>query len=705
MISAMFQGVNPVLPIIVIVITTVLALFISWWTYSNMESLIIWKKWALITLRASSLLILIFLLINPYTIRETISDRKPVVSIYFDNSQSVLMERGTYDGEESYSELRQNLTDSFSDSVDLQINRFDDHVASNDTIDGTGVNTNLQAVIEHILENEGTVNAAVIVSDGIITRGRNPVFSAQSLATPVFTIPVGDTSRVKDIVLSDVEYNNTVFTNTQQNFSVSLQQEGYSDEDATVQFFRDGDLIESESINFNADVSSHSIDFSQQFTEPGFYDFSVRIPPKNDEFTDQNNQTTFTVEVLDNKTTILSLAFEVHPDIKSIRNLIATDEQNELIQASYFRPGTPVGADPLTLNVAPELIVLHGLPEAGSEITEWISNQTVPVLYLPLPGTFFRPVPDGLENKIVLIPNQRNNFIDVRVQRPADNRDSNPILEFTLPDFDRLPPLKTARVEYTISPLAQTLLNARYQRVATNIPLLVTEDASAIRYAAVNAFNWYLYEQSFDDQADEYFSEFFTNLISWTATPPDQKSLDLQTPKSTYTETEAIEVQAVLTNERGDLETDGTIELRVTGSGTDEQKLYRMNHIADGTYRASIGSYPEGRYTIAGTATKENRELGSSELRVNVSPSSNEYKTTQRNDELLNQLATVSNGLFTRPGEFHRIEEVMREKNLMQQTSDVTTTYLYIRQSFWWFVLVLLLLAGEWILRRTVSLP
>ncbi|MEX2435548.1 MAG: hypothetical protein WD735_02625, partial [Balneolaceae bacterium] len=306
MISAMFQGVNPVLPIIVIVITTVLVLFISWWTYSNMDSLIIWKKWALITLRASSLLILIFLLINPYTIRETISDRKPVVSIYFDNSQSVLMERGTYDGEESYTELRQNLTDSFSDSVDLQINRFDDHVASNDTIDGTGVNTNLQAVIEHILENEGTVNAAVIVSDGIITRGRNPVFSAQSLSTPVFTIPVGDTSRVKDIVLSDVEYNNTVFTNTQQNFSVSLQQEGYSDEDATVQFFRDGDLIESESINFNADVSSHSIDFSQQFTEPGFYDFSVRIPPKNDEFTDQNNQTTFTVEVLDNKTTILS---------------------------------------------------------------------------------------------------------------------------------------------------------------------------------------------------------------------------------------------------------------------------------------------------------------------------------------------------------------------------------------------------------------
>ncbi|MEX2435547.1 MAG: hypothetical protein WD735_02620, partial [Balneolaceae bacterium] len=223
--------------------------------------------------------------------------------------------------------------------------------------------------------------------------------------------------------------------------------------------------------------------------------------------------------------------------------------------------------------------------------------------------------------------------------------------------------------------------------------------------AAVNAFNWYLYEQSYDDQADEFFSEFFTNLISWTATPPDQKTLDLQTPKSTYTETEAIEVQAVLTNERGDLETDGTIELRVTGSGTDEQKLFRMNHIADGTYRASIGSYPEGRYTIAGTATKENRELGSSELRVNVSPSSNEYKTTQRNDELLNQLATVSNGLFTRPGEFHRIEEVMREKNLMQQTSDVTTTYLYIRQSFWWFVLVLLLLAGEWILRRTVSLP
>jgi hypothetical protein len=85
--------------------------------------------------------------------------------------------------------------------------------------------------------------------------------------------------------------------------------------------------------------------------------------------------------VLDDKTRVLSFAFEVHPDVSSIRRLIATDQQNELISSTYLGNNRFAGGDPRELDEDPDLIVLHGLPSVHSGLFEWIYDQQVPSFF------------------------------------------------------------------------------------------------------------------------------------------------------------------------------------------------------------------------------------------------------------------------------------------------------------------------------------
>jgi hypothetical protein len=157
-------------------------------------------------------------------------------------------------------------------------------------------------------------------------------------------------------------------------------------------------------------------------TSRGFYDFEINVPPKPDEFTDQNNRASFTIEVLDDKSRILSLAFEVHPDVSTIRRLIATDQQNELLASTYLGDNRFLGvSSALDMDEDPDLIVLHGLPETGTELFEWLMNRQVPLLYVATPGSFQLKNQQRLSgfNQLLRMPNLQSS---INVQFESLNR-------------------------------------------------------------------------------------------------------------------------------------------------------------------------------------------------------------------------------------------------------------------------------------------
>lgn len=705
MISVILQGVSPVMPIFVIVLLLLFSVVVSFWSYQYLSAIGPWKKWGLISLRASVLSLLILLLLNPFRTAEVEETEPARIAVYLDDSQSMGITRGDYDGLNSYRAIIGELQSQQAEGFEYDYYRFSGDITEGSEIEAFGTSTNLHNVMDHITQNESDYRASIVVSDGIFTQGRNPVYTAQRLSNPVITIPAGDTSTVKDIILADVNYNETIYTNTRHRFTADVQQMGFSGDEATVQFLLDGELIDTRDVPFSTSSESHLVEFTHEFTEPGFYDIQINIPAKGDEFTDQNNRSSFTVEVIDDKTRILSLAFEVHPDVRSVRKLLATDQQNELVSSTVIGPGRFIGDDPMLVEEDFDLVFLHGLPAPGSELLQWLNEQSFPVVYMATPGSAEQPFDSRYAEFISLRTEGTQALLDVHVE-PGDNGVSHPLLEgINQATANRFPSLKAYEGQYNTSPLAEVLLTARFQANSTDIPLLIAEDTQVRRLVTINSFGWYRFEQSRNEEARNFYEQLFINISSWASTPPDRRTLTVEPVKPSFSEHEQVEMRATLINERGEPEPDGIVELYFYEGDDSDRRVFRMDPAGGGRYHSQLGSYPEGVYRLEAAAEKNNRDLGRAETRVTVRESSAELINTQRNDELLQQIAAITGGISLQHHQINNISTFLSENNLDEISENISTEFIYIFEAGWWFFVVVLLLSAEWLLRRSVSLP
>lgn len=705
MVSLFIQGFSPVFPAILLITILAISIALSWWSYQYLTSIPFWKKTGLITLRASALTILLVLLFNPFLQLTETEIETPEIYVYLDDSQSVDITRGEYNGLESYQEILRSLESNLDDNFDYTFHLFDNDVREGSEIEALGTATNIQSAIEHIAENQNEMVSAILISDGIYTRGRNPVFTAQSQSTPIFTIPIGDTTDVRDVLISDVDFNSTAYIDTRETIRMEIQQNGYPNEIATVNLYRNGELYDDSEVEFVEEISSHEVQFEVEYDEEGVVEYEVDVPGLPNEFTLQNNTETFAVDVLDARTNILSLAFEVHPDVASIRRLIASDRQNELTSTNFIRTGLYTGVDPTVKSEEYDLIVLHGLPSQNEPITNWLNEQNETPLVLFQTPTGYRQM-DQAET-LEIFPHSissTGSILDVHLNLVSD-RASHPILEFTGVDFRRFPSVKTMQADYSLSALAESHIMAEYQRNETEIPIVVTESEVDRRSVFINGFGWFRYATSANEEVNNFYNEFFTNVISWASTSPDEDNLTLQPTDVSFTENESIVIRANLLNERGEPESDALIELELELQEEDETQQFRMNSIGNGEYEVNLGTFPEGFYRIRAEAIKGDRTIGDAETSFNVGQSILEFVNTRRNDQLLTQLSSGTGGLFLSDYQFRAMYELLSEQGLNEQIERVHQENRYLYSMPFWFVIVILLLSAEWILRRTVSLP
>jgi len=704
---AMFSGFNPVLPILILVPGVILALIVAYFSYNTLDKAGPLKKWSLILLRSSSLLILLTLLLNPFLVNERIESNEPKIAIYLDNSQSTAVEKGEYEGLQQYEDLIEELGAELDDRAEYVDYIFGNQVESSSEIDGSDTETRLDNVLIHLLENEYQYSAAILFSDGIITGGRNPIFSSAELSIPLITVPLGDTTAVRDIAVSDVNYSSPIYTNTSNQISADIQHQQTEGERTEVRLIQDGEVVDSETINFQSASGSQLIEFTREYDDPGFYNLTIEAVPVDDEFSDENNRYSFSLEVLDDKTRILSLAFGVHPDVAAIRNHISTDIQNELLQSNWLGGDRFSGIDILEPNEDTDkidLVILHGLPPSDSEIEnrveELISDS--PVLFFTMPGS---AASQSLQEIKPFSAENVESVLDVRPVQISDER-SHSLLELDIPAERTLPALRAYSANYSLSPAAENLLGLNFQGSPTDIPFLIADESLNKRIAAVNAFGWHRYKINRQESVQSFFETFMTNLVSWTSTSPGDRNLTLTPVKNQFTENENVQIRATLTNEFGEPETNGIIRLELNDyEQAEETRSYRMTHSGTGNYSADLGQLPEGIYQVVGEAEVGSRTIGTDETRVIVGRSSIELVNTQRDDALLNGLAENSGGIFLNDHNFSRINAFLDENDLLEAEEDQVTENSYIRDfELVWFFIVLGLLTAEWLIRRSLSL-
>lgn len=696
-----FQGFQHILPPAVIILLSIALLVLAWASYRKFKSIPSFGRWGLTTLRGSALLIVLLLLLNPYFYSSRQIDVKPTIAVFLDNSESIGITKGDYEGLNSYNQLLNSLNfDSISD-VEFRFYEIGEFVSEfdPDSLNGSETQTNLSEPVKSILEMEEQVQAALIISDGIITFGRNPSINAVNSSIPLYTIAVGDTSSVRDISISNVLTNTTGYTNTNHVIEAEISQTGFSNNTIVVSLLSGDEVLEQQQVSFETDNQVEQVPFELELTEEGLKQYEIRATPLPDEWTESNNSRLFTIDVLDSKVKILHVAFQIHPDVKAIRSVINKDENNDLTTLTWL--GGNRYAEEMPEEDEFNLIIVHGPPPSGQSISYLNSITDTPTIYFEL-SSRSGPGYSDLET-LRLIRSQTNRIAQVRLNQLLD-QDQQPILELPEINLNDTPSFYSS-LRTEISDLQSTpLYSINFDGINTESPAMAVLEQGNIRRSHVLPWGWYKWLQSTNPMEREYASTLISNMVSWTSSDPDNRKLRIAPAKKTFNTAEAPVINASLRNERGDPEADGIIEVQLSSeAGT--ARSFNMESLGNGNYSLTLPRLSEGLYRYQATARKGDREIESQLGEFLVSNSSSELTNTLRDDDLLKSIAANSGGTFFTYNDASAVWDSLRTANLLQTRPQTVENYTFPVRSFYWFALVLLLLGSEWLLRKYYSLP
>lgn len=703
-----FQGFQSWLPVWAYILIFIGTILLAWWSYRSITGIKKTYRYILICLRSAIFFVLLFLLLNPFMKTETPYYEQPKVLVMLDNSASTAIEKSDYKGTESYRQVLDQLNFQDSSAVNYEFFSIGNEASLSNPQNLTfeADQTNLSQAMQAVRGNQSEASAAILISDGIFTKGQNPVYEAQNLEVPLFTIGLGDTTFQKDVLVSSVSTNSSGYLNSKQPVTAIISSKGFAGQSFAVELVKGGEVIATETVTPQISNSTQEVTFELPLETEGLQQFQIQVPALADEWTTENNVQRFSVDVLDAKQQILSLAFEVHPDVRMVRSLLLSDQNTNLISRTWLRGDRFIEGN---FNVSPDtldLVIIHGYSRSGlsGELEQQIKElaEQVPLIIVSTP--MFSP--QRFEQQVTSLPVSVTGPWDVvTVSLNAElESTAHPIMELPAITYDRVPPLLAPISNLDNAPGTTKLFSSKYQGRNTQKPVLVVQELGNKRLSLVTALGWFRLNQDTDPEVREFAQQLWLNLVSWTATDPENQLLEVRPTQTSFTGSEPVVINAYLNNERGEVETEASIDISVSSDSMDA-RFYSMENRGGGQYQLDLGSMPEGIYGFEATAKKGDRTIESQQGEFAVARSNDEFLDINRNESLLRQLAQRSGGSYVPFDSVDGFWTKLNEQGLLDRQEEIRTTFFYPYQQVTWFVIVLLLLCCEWIFRKYLSLP
>lgn len=698
-----FQGFQSPLPFWSYLLIFLGCAGLSWWSYQKKDSGSATARYTLIALRSAVFFILILVLLNPFFKTKSSYSERPNLLVMLDNSSSTAIKKASYKGTKSYKKLLSDLNLDDSSSVDYTFKLVGNHIKKGnpDSLTFDDSRTNLYQAVNAIKEADNKTDAAILISDGIYTHGENPVFKAKEINTPIFTVGLGDTLSQQDLLVQSVSSPSKGYVNTRQPVSATIKSNGFKGESFQVELRDGSEILDTQTVSPTLMKDTKEVDFSLPLKNEGLHQFSVNIPKHNEEWSADNNRQRFTVDINDARQNILSLAFEVHPDVGYLRGLLLSDRNTNLTKrtwlgGNHFVEGSfSASADSL------DLLVIHGYPRLGlpESIKQKLKKiaQHVPLVIANTPNF----APRRFEDEITALPVTVSGPWQSETVKlyPLKAHAAHPIMDITDVSYRQLPPLHAPIKNIGSSPSSTTLLNLRYQDNTTDTPAVAIKTVGNKRLSMILPYGWFRIQQDDNPGFRTFSKELLLNIVSWTAADPDKQLLEITPAQQTFSGSENVVLDAYLKNEGGSVESDAVINLTI-GSDETSPNHFAMDNRGDGHYNIDLGTLPEGIYQFSGTAKKEGRKIEEQSGEFGVARSNAEFISTKRNSRLLKLIASQTNGHYYPYDDISGFWDDLRDKQLLESNTKYRTSFYYLYRHYGWFIAVIILLSAEWVLRK-----
>lgn len=630
-------------------------------------------------LRFLSLFGVLVLLINPIIKTSKLKIEKPLLIIAVDNSSSIKNLKADKSALKIFSELHSNS--EIQTKYDVQSYKFDTNFESSVKFNFKGTQTNLDVLskdLKSIYKNK--TYPTIIITDGNQTTGNDYVYGFEN-SNKIFPVVVGDTTKVLDLKVSQVNVNKYAFYKNKFPVEVFLQYSGSKSIDAKFSVSQGNDVLATQQISFSSSKKTAIINVLLPASRVGVQVFKTSVFSKENELNSYNNTKHFAVDIIDQKTKIALISSISHPDVGALKRSILSNNQREV---TLFKP------QEITDLKKYDIVIFYQPTAVFKKLFDECKSSGI--------NTF---IITGLSTDFTFL-NQQQNDIDFKMSsQPEDYLpDYNPKFNsFAIENigFENLPPLENPYGKITLNNNFPILLYSKIRNIDTNFPLLALTEQLGKRTVYLfgeNSWTWRL-KNHIDNQSYEKYDLFMDKIIQYIASNNTKKSLIVNHEKF-YNSGEAIEISAQFFNKNYEFDEKAHLTINVVNAKTKETKNYDLLKFSN-AFKVDLAGLTSGKYDFT---IKELNSSSSYSGNFEILDFEIEKQFVNPDVEKLMQLATLTQGQVYFPNQIDAlIKSLIKDTNYKSmQKSKVTN--LPIIEWYWLLVFIVLALALEWFIRK-----
>lgn len=691
-----------------------LIVFLSVWTVFSYKitvpPLSRFLKTILIAIRSIALILIVFLIFEPVLTLTKNKTVKPHHLVFVDNSSSIVIDDGKNRKGTISKFIDEIKSQPFSDRISYySFGGFTKEVPS-DSIGLLRFNeptTNFSKIFTTIGQEENNISTITIISDGVVTDGSNPIYTAEKFGKPVFAVGVGDSTKRKDIFIQNVIHNDIIYAGASTTVLASFVNRGISNENVTVQFFEENVLIEQKQYFLNNE-GLHSVSFDYSPQKPGEKKLTVKILPLKNEFSHANNSKIVFLNVLDNKIKVTLIGGMPSADLSFIKNSLLID--TNLVVNTITQIGSNKYLDNVNTNKLiseADILYLVGFPTSETSnnllalINQRISEKNIPFFISLSPFVDVAKI-RLLQSELPFSINKTvNGIVEVQAQLNEEEK-RNPIVQNNalnlIETWNNLPPVVMPNWEISAKPEAIILSKLRINNVAFNTPLILSKKLGSKRSISVAAGDIWKWKLTRAQSNIDLFDRFILNSVKWLNAKEDKKLVRIKTLKKTFALGEQVELLGEVYDESFNPISDAEVKVSISNKNTTEDIF--LNPLNNGIYEGFFQSNKSGDFSFSGNAVLNNKPVGKDNGRFSIGEIDIEKLNPVSDADLLMLLASKTKGKFFYNEEYNQLFPILQELDKKASKEVVELSEIVLWNNQWMLIIVILLLGFEWLIRK-----
>lgn len=664
------------------------------------------RRFFLAFIRIIALTLLVFIIFEPTLV---LTEKKilPPVSLFFiDNSKSMQIN----DGSKRTEVVNRFIDDIINTDVKGEKKFYSfgsraDAVAADslNKLNFTEPSTNFAQIIDIIRNSDDNISTITIISDGVITDGSTPFYSAQRLGIPFFNLAVGDSSRKKDIELKNVLFNEYIYAQTPTAINAVITNNGFAGKNVSAGLYEGSNLISQKNIILDKS-GVNSLSFEYTPVESGEKKIQIKVSVLDNEASALNNNKSFFVNILDNKINILLIAGSPGADLTFIKNSLTEDPNLKVNTLTQISPNRFLEQNQNLLLDSADIIYLIDYPTQNSDngfltkVSDKLRNKNIPLFLLlssDVSPLKLKTIEDLLPISVTQI---ENNYLQVQ-PNPEFNESSNPLLNHSSEsDWNNLPPIPQAISNIKVKPEGRVIVKTLVSGQPRSNPLIVTKNLGSKRSIVVLGNEIWRWKLQTAQKNIKLFDSFLLSSNRWLNAPDEDKKIMIRTSKKFYAAGEPIDFSAQVYDDLFNPLSDAELKLNISGPEYHDEII--LSSIGNGLYEGSLSLTKNGDYKFSGQVLFDNKNLGYDNGTFNVGDVDPELLESRMNFDFLNQLSIETKGKTYVNTNTDQLIGDLIQTNQDLSKEKILTSEIRLWSSEILLILVIVLFSLEWFIRK-----